>query len=305
MQSERPSSLSSWPSLSAYVHDHQSVVVRSCSDEPTTRSESDSDHQYQQQQQQRRRRECEQEAENENEGNSGVGFEFSFYCAEAMSSPISADQIFHNGRIKPTVPIYEVARVYPEQEDRKSTEVDDQRLKVAVEKMTIQKTSRRKALRRLFMEEKEKHSSPAPFITTSTSSSDTDEATSELESVPSDTYCVWKPKTSSDSNPNEICKKSEPLSKRWKLKDILTRNSSSSSEKDSQSQSQSQTQSSSSSNNSKNNEKEVRAAPQLARKMAMKEGVGGGERRKSYLPYRQELVGIFGSSGSGRNLQRF
>ncbi|KAL9666416.1 hypothetical protein QQ045_000747 [Rhodiola kirilowii] len=293
MQSERPSSLSSWPSLSAYVHDHQSVVVRSCSDEPTTRSESDSDHQYQQQQQ-RRRRECEQEAENENEGNSGVGFEFSFYCAEAISSPISADQIFHNGRIKPTVPIYEVARVYPEQEDRKSTEVDDQRLKVAVEKMTIQKTSRRKALRRLFMEEKEKHSSPAPFITTSTSSSETDEATSELESVPSDTYCVWKP------NPNEICKKSEPLSKRWKLKDLLTRNSSSSSsEKDSQSQSQTQ---SSSSNNSKNNEKEVRAAPQLARKMAMKEG---GERRKSYLPYRQELVGIFGSSGSGRNLQRF
>uniref|UniRef100_A0A7N0RCH1 Uncharacterized protein n=1 Tax=Kalanchoe fedtschenkoi TaxID=63787 RepID=A0A7N0RCH1_KALFE len=82
-------------------------------------------------------------------------FEFSFDCAEAVSSPVSADRIFHNGKIKP---IYSV---------------EDQRPAPG---------SGRKPLRRLFMEETQTYSSPSMLSVAS------------LESVPADSYCVWQPK---------------------------------------------------------------------------------------------------------------
>uniref|UniRef100_A0A7N0V0B3 Uncharacterized protein n=1 Tax=Kalanchoe fedtschenkoi TaxID=63787 RepID=A0A7N0V0B3_KALFE len=215
--------------------------------------------------------------------NGGSVFEFSFDCsAEAASSPISADQIFHNGRIKPTLPMYDDQQQQPD----------------------AGSGNRRKALRRLFIEER--HSCPS--LPLSSSSDDESaaaaaaaESSSELESVPAESYCVWKPKTASSSK--ETKKAEGSSSKRWRLKDLLLARSSSEREKSNKKDDIDEEEMKKKSTTASKKNSEAQPA-QVGRKMALKEA-GGEKRRSSYLPYRQELVGIFGNSGSGRNLHRF
>ncbi|XVF16402.1 hypothetical protein REPUB_Repub10bG0028200 [Reevesia pubescens] len=159
------------------------------------------------------------------------------------------------------------------------------------------------------------------------SSSSSSSEADELEGVPAETYCVWKPKQSAESSPNR-CKKSKSTgsssSKRWRLiKDLLKR-----------SNSDSKVSSSSFllSNFDKNNEEKV--SEKTAKKTKKKnEGEGvqatkmkkrgekvsaheafyvrnkelkGGGKRRSYLPYRQDLVGIFANvHGLGRPFSPF
>ncbi|KAF3634156.1 hypothetical protein T459_20275 [Capsicum annuum] len=143
--------------------------------------------------------------------------------------------------------------------------------------------------------------------TTSSTSSEAD----ELETIPPGTYCVWKPKIS-ESSP-EKCKKSKStgsVSKRWpRIQDLLRRCNSDG--KDSiifltpKKAIENETGKAKNSNavaklagNSKQKkgsaiggEKELPAALYYVQNRAGKEVAKN--RRKSYLPYRKELIGFF------------
>ncbi|MFQ6671256.1 hypothetical protein Gotur_035855 [Gossypium turneri] len=137
-----------------------------------------------------------------------------------------------------------------------------------------------------------------PF-SSSSSSSEAD----ELEGLPADTYCVWKPKQSPESSPNS-CKKSTSAgssssSKRWRfIKDLLKRSNSTGNVSSSSSFSFLNLDK----NEEKANEKTAKATMKVKRDekspAAKSFYVGNkvlkeGDKRRSYLPYRQDLVGIF------------
>ncbi|MBA0791504.1 hypothetical protein Gohar_016079, partial [Gossypium harknessii] len=137
-----------------------------------------------------------------------------------------------------------------------------------------------------------------PF-SSSSSSSEAD----ELEGLPADTYCVWKPKQSPESSPNS-CKKSTSAgssssSKRWRfIKDLLKRSNSTGNVSSSSSFSFLNLDK----NEEKANEKTAKATTKVKRDekspAAKSFYVGNkvlkeGDKRRSYLPYRQDLVGIF------------
>ncbi|XP_040988786.1 uncharacterized protein LOC121236427 [Juglans microcarpa x Juglans regia] len=154
-----------------------------------------------------------QEGRDNNDGEDD--FEFPFVCREPHSSPISADEIFCNGRIRPIHPI----------------SIFDQSL-VANYSLTKRTDSskksrlRRPPLRKLMTEEREREAAREPA---SCSSSEAD----ELDVVPTGTYCVWTPKkgqAKAEAAPSSHgdCKKSNSTvsSKRWKLRDFLHRSNS-------------------------------------------------------------------------------
>ncbi|KAK5820420.1 uncharacterized protein LOC108484541 [Gossypium arboreum] len=133
----------------------------------------------------------------------------------------------------------------------------------------------------------------------SSSSSEAD----ELGGLPADTYCVWKPKQSPESSPNS-CKKSTSAgssssSKRWRfIKDLLKRSNSAGNVSSSSSFSFLNLDK----NEEKVNEKTAKATTKVKRDekspAAKSFYVGNkvlkeGDKRRSYLPYRQDLVGIF------------
>ncbi|TYG62913.1 hypothetical protein ES288_D07G270000v1 [Gossypium darwinii] len=137
-----------------------------------------------------------------------------------------------------------------------------------------------------------------PF-SSSSSSSEAD----ELEGLPADTYCIWKPKQSPESSPNS-CKKSTSAgssssSKRWRfIKDLLKRSNSTGNVSSSSSFSFLNLDK----NEEKVNEKTAKATTKVKRDekspAAKSFYVGNkvlkeGDKRRSYLPYRQDLVGIF------------
>ncbi|XP_022773682.1 uncharacterized protein LOC111315924 [Durio zibethinus] len=158
----------------------------------------------------------------------------------------------------------------------------------------------------------------------SSSSSEVD----ELEGVPTETYCVWKPKQSAESSPNR-CKKSKSTgsssSKRWRLiKDLLKRSNSDSKVSSSsflhlnfdkhtteKKNAENVNEKAATTATKKKSEGEVVPATKMTRvekasahevfymrNRALKEG----HKRQSYLPYRQDLVGIFANAnGLGRN----
>ncbi|XP_057952014.1 uncharacterized protein LOC131146423 [Malania oleifera] len=127
-------------------------------------------------------------------------FEFAFVCREPESSPISADEIFFNGQIRPLYPIFNGNLLLNEDqsEDSKHRKPSPTRL----------------PLRKLMSEDRDPPSS---------SSSEAD----ELEGVPAGTYCVWTPGSASESS-RRSCKKSNSTgsSKRWKFRDLLYRSNS-------------------------------------------------------------------------------
>ncbi|KAI3716980.1 hypothetical protein L1987_68246 [Smallanthus sonchifolius] len=153
-------------------------------------------------------------------------------------------------------------------------------------------------LRKLFVDDPEESSSY--------SSSEVD----ELENLPSGTYCVWRPKAEGGSSPvMSKCKKSSSTgsgSKRWRFRYLLRRS------------------------NSEGKEPMVLLAPKKADSSKLKRNSGEVlkvasrwtaqtpvheqfyvqrraeneiGKRKSYLPYRKDLVGLFGNvNGMGKML---
>lgn len=127
----------------------------------------------------------------------------------------------------------------------------------------------------------------------------------ELENIPTGTYCVWRPKAVDQPSPSR-CRKSKSTgsaSKRWKFRDLLRRSNSDG--KDSLVFL------------TPKNREEKLSPTEIPRKLKGKEGTAAGastavvarsahealyvrnramnevDRRKSYLPYRQDLVGFF------------
>nr|GFA13648.1 hypothetical protein [Tanacetum cinerariifolium] len=128
------------------------------------------------------------------------------------------------------------------------------------------------------------------------SSSYTSSEADELENIPSGTFCVWRPKTESGSSSPAMskCKKSSSTgsgSKRWSIRYLLKRSNSESNVKPMVLLSSKQ----------KRNSGEVtRAVSGLKGQSPVHEMFYVQRRaeneivkRKSFLPYRQDLVGVF------------
>ncbi|KAE8689334.1 Detected protein of unknown function [Hibiscus syriacus] len=142
----------------------------------------------------------------------------------------------------------------------------------------------------------------------SSSSSEAD----ELEGLPTDMYCVWKPKQSTESSPNR-CKKSKSTgssSKRWRfIKDFLKRSNSDGNVSSSflnfdknEEKASEKIAKTTTVKKKKKSEGDVVKAMKMKRaeKSSTNEGFNvrnkalkGGDKRRSYLPYRRDLVGIF------------
>ncbi|KAK1359513.1 DUF1645 domain-containing protein [Heracleum sosnowskyi] len=142
----------------------------------------------------------------------------------------------------------------------------------------------------------------------SSSSSEAD----ELESIPPGTYCVWRPKDDVVSSPTS-CKKSKSTgsaSKRFRIRDLIKRSNSegkasSSSlvfltpKKDKLVDEKLRLDSGKSAGKSRAPASPASSAHETfyMQNRAMKEG----EKRKSYLPYRKDLVGFFANvNGLGK-----
>lgn len=221
-------------------------------------------------------------------------FEFSF-VKEAEISPVAADEIFYNGQIRPIYPLFN--------RDLLSDYINgSSNSNSASSEVSAQPKSIRLPLRKLFLEEERGANS-------SCSSSEAD----DLEGIPEGTYCVWRPKQ--EEKPAESCKKSSSTgsnSKRWKFRDLLYRSNSDGKDtfvfltpsfkrKENKAE---KTTTTTTDNASKVTAKSkgVPVADSYPATHYVKNG--GVEKRKTYLPYRQDLVGFFANmNGTSRNLQ--
>ncbi|KAG4208534.1 hypothetical protein ERO13_A03G139100v2 [Gossypium hirsutum] len=240
----------------------------------------------------------EQNEEEEDEEEEEEEEEFSFVCLNPDGSPISADDLFQDGQIRPIFPLFNQDLLYAAADDAfvsKSGEGD---------------MAQRTPVRKLFVE-------------------DSPDATS---SEPAGPYCEWRGgRTVTEASP-ESCRKSNStgFSKLWRFRDLKLRCSSDG--KDafvflSHHSSSSSSSSSSSVKTEKKNEKEekkdkvkvseetpkvkktqksIKTASLSAheklyvKNRAQKEG----DKRRSYLPYRQ--VGFFTNvNGLSRNVHPF
>lgn len=142
-------------------------------------------------------------------------FEFAFVCREPSLSPISADEIFYNGQIKPIYPLFNRDLLLGN--DAPRNDVVSRDSKPTPTTTTTTTTRRRQPLRKLMFEEERES-------TASCSSSEAD----ELDGLSPGTFCVWTPKTSAEASPERSCKKSNSTgsSKRWKFRQFLSRSNS-------------------------------------------------------------------------------
>ncbi|XP_073127991.1 uncharacterized protein [Henckelia pumila] len=226
------------------------------------------------------------------------GFEFEFVTRDSESSTIPADEIFHDGKIRPVYPFLNgdfLIRKVKEEGGKKTKTI-------------------RLPLMKLLIEERE------TAATSSCSSSDVD----ELEGVPEEMYCVWQPKAEETETSHAVvlpedlycvwrpkatqtaaeedetarrCKKSTStgsIYKKLKLKELLSR-SHSEGRKDNfvfltPKKSWSR----------RENEHRAEEPPVSAWKPRPPPP------RRTYLPYRQDLVGFFsGGNGLTKNSKPF
>jgi hypothetical protein len=234
-------------------------------------------------------------------------FEFAVVCREPeYSSPISADEIFYNGQIRPLYPIFDQTLL-----------LDDSYTNVNHSRASKTSTHRRSPLKKLMVEEREREQQEArePL---SCSSSEAD----ELDGVPPGTYCVWTPTkpssaatdappppSSSSSSPGRRKKSlSTGSSKRWKLRDLLYRSNSDGKDTFVFVTPSKKAEKHAAVAASKESGVKAKVAPQqldahYVRNSSAKEE---DHKRRSYLPYRKDLVGFFANvNGLNRSLQPF
>ncbi|KAK9995771.1 hypothetical protein SO802_020457 [Lithocarpus litseifolius] len=298
------------PSFNSYSSEKLSDIAARVVEELRKESESDPDSdifnwppkptqpQPQQQQQQqdkakdnnsdKEKREYEEEEEDDDD------FEFAFVCREPDTTTISADEIFSNGQIRPTYPIFDqslLLSLYDSHNEKtNTTTTTTTRTRTTTISTTKAPPSsfRRPPLRKLMIEEQERDRD------TSCSSSEAD----DLEGVPDGTYCVWTPHSSSSSSSS--CKKSHSTgsSKRWRFRDLLYRSNSDGKDTfvfltPSKKAEKIPVRNNSISNSNKN-------------KTTVVNKVEEENKRKSFLPYRKDLVGFFTNvNGLSRSLQPF
>ncbi|XVF02460.1 hypothetical protein REPUB_Repub04eG0177200 [Reevesia pubescens] len=123
--------------------------------------------------------------------------EFSFVCLNPDGSPISADDVFQNGQIRPVFPLFSQDLLFAD-EDGSILKSDDGDV------------SLRPPLKKLFVE-------------------DSAEATSSTSSEPAGPYCEWNRggRTAEETSPN-TCKKSNSTGfcKLWRFRDLMVRSNS-------------------------------------------------------------------------------
>lgn len=234
--------------------------------------------------------------------------EFSFVCTNPDGSPISAEEVFQNGQIRPIFPIFDRSLLFSNGEDGSGS---------------AEGSALRPPLKKLFVEERDPPSS---------SSSDAD----ELEALAPGTYCEWSGKAV-EASP-ELSKKSNStgFSKFWRFRDLVVRSSS-----DGKDAFVFLNPNSTNAKQSVDSIKKMAKAERNEKPVPEKKVVGSGEaatvnagvkvkakrgetassaheryyvrnkakevdKRKSYLPYRPDLVGFFANvNGFSRNVHPF
>ncbi|XVF09289.1 hypothetical protein REPUB_Repub07fG0079900 [Reevesia pubescens] len=228
----------------------------------------------------------------EEEDNEGDDFEFAFVCREPETSPISADQIFYNGKIRPIYPLFDTNLLNHDHQTPDGKNVDST-------SRVSKPRPHRLPLRKLMSEERE---------ITSGSSLEAD----ELDGVTPGTYCVWAPKGGSSrkiekESPGRRKKSnSTGSSKRWKLRDLLYRSNSEGKDLFNLLAPSKRDKTSNFDGNKGMEilEKFKEAEEHCGSDIDMKPAAG--EKRSSVLPYRQDLVGIISNfNGLSRNLHPF
>ncbi|CAA3016565.1 Hypothetical predicted protein [Olea europaea subsp. europaea] len=192
----------------------------------------------------------------------------------------SAEEFFSDGQIKQVFPVFNRDLSVKYKDFGKSSSDE------GVESIRI-------PLKQFFMENRENEYP-------SSSSSEVD----ELETLTPGTYCVWRPKVS-ESSPSQ-CKKSKSTgsaSKRWKFRDLLRRCNSDGKDSFIFLTPKPKEEKSKDTENSKNSTaKRVISGEKLTAKSphetlyVRNRTIKEGEKKKSYLPYRQDLVGGLGRS---------
>ncbi|XP_015882574.3 uncharacterized protein LOC107418395 [Ziziphus jujuba] len=241
-------------------------------------------------------------------------FEFASVCRDlGSSSPISADELFYNGQIKPIYPLFNQDLLRNDDAPKnvvvnQPSSMDSKTPSSSTTKTTTT-TRRRQPLRKLMIEEERESASTA-----SCSSSESD----ELDGLSPESFCVWRPKTTAAgvSTTPERCKKSNSTgsSKRWKFRQLLSRSNSEGKDMFLFL------------SPSKKAEKGISSGDKkVAGKVTAKEvsvngdGVGAHEahqvknravkeedKKKSFLSYGQDIVGFFSNvDGVSRNLNPF
>ncbi|XP_059645521.1 uncharacterized protein LOC132287061 [Cornus florida] len=234
-----------------------------------------------------------------NEFEAGVGGgeeeDFSFVCNGGYTSPIAAEDVFQNGQIRPTFPLF-------------NREV----LLSGVSMPSKNDLPLRPPVRKIFIEANDP---PTPRMSSSLASK-----SEEMETTATGSYCNWSRKAI-EASP-EICKKSNStgFSKLWRIGESVNRSNSdgrdafvflngSTKREEIMEKSKTSSEKNGSGAGGKGKvkkggkrEKASLSAHELhyVRNRAMKEE----DRKRSYLPYRPELVGFFTNVNGGlsRNL---
>lgn len=216
-------------------------------------------------------------------------FEFSFAGANPDGSLISAEDVFQNGQIRPMYPLFGRSLLFSDSQDE-------------APESTAEASYPRPPLKKVFVE------MPEP---------------NKLDGGAEGTYCVWNSKTVEEAAPPEACSKSNStgFSRLWRFKDLVRRSNSDG--KDAfvfLNAHRSRVGGGKARRAKKDGEVsrekvgKTAATKKAKRPVATAEGQAAGEkhsvcnRRKSYLPYRQNLVGLgffTNVSGMTKNVHPF
>ncbi|KAB1200776.1 hypothetical protein CJ030_MR0G006362 [Morella rubra] len=247
--------------------------------------------------------EQQREGENDEEKESDDE-DFSFACPNVDGSPISADDMFDQGQIRPVFPLFNRELLFSDAYDGDLKDKDASSSPTGL------------PLRKLFVEERDIPSSSA-------SESD------DLEGVPEGTYCEWSGKGAVKSAPREVPKKSNStgFSKLWRFRELVPRSNSDGHDAfvflspSANAKPRSETTTVKKNDNVEKKEKtrvvveEVKpkaargvktASSAHERHYLRNKALREGDKRRSYLPYRQDLVGFFTNvNGLSRNVHPF
>ncbi|XP_031260774.1 uncharacterized protein LOC116118954 [Pistacia vera] len=215
--------------------------------------------------------------------------EFSFVCVNP-ESPIAADEAFSNGQIRTVFPIFDQTLLYDYINNDGDVKIDSS-------------SSLRHPLRKLFVEER-----------------------SNEEAEPVGPFCEWSSsKTLKEASPDS-CKKSNStgFSKLWRFRELGIRsssdgkdafvfldngnnNNSNKSEKPEKEKSSVSTTKVEKTSGKNKNEKVKKVKVETVSSMYEKHYLKReGDRRKSYSPYRQDLVGFFTTvNGLSKNVHPY
>lgn len=209
------------------------------------------------------------------------GFEFAFVSRDPTTSPVSADDIFYNGQIKPMYPT-----ILDENDAVSSFSPIPNKSQDAAETKR-----RRPPLRKLMSEERE----------TASCSSSTSEAgdSVDLEGAEEGSYCVWNPNSVTIRERSKKSNSANSVSKRWKLRNLVLGGYSEGSNKDKkmafQVPSKRTNKVASEAAKPSSGDSRGGALVESDVKSRTVRTVKDGEKtkRKTFLPYKQELVGLF------------